>query len=45
MVKRLEYYENLTPKSIFKMINKQNNGFISVKEIKDVVEKLKLEGD
>lgn len=45
MVKRLEHYENQTPKDIFKMMNKENNGFISVKEIKDVIEKLKLQGE
>ncbi|EGR33328.1 protein kinase domain protein [Ichthyophthirius multifiliis] len=43
MVKRLEHYENQTPKEIFKMMNKQNNGFISVQELKDVIDKLKLQ--
>ena len=41
----MENNENMTPKDIFCLIDKKGNGFITVQDLKEVVQRLKLEGD
>lgn len=43
-VKKMENSENLTPKDIFALIDKQGNGFLSIDDMREVITKLQLEG-
>ncbi|KAL4450456.1 hypothetical protein ABPG74_019354 [Tetrahymena malaccensis] len=45
IVKQMESNENMTPKDIFALIDKNGNGFITVQDIKEVVKRLNLEGE